>query len=228
MENSYNDANVADTSQKTTGAINDLVVANPTSINTIDQEQKLSNTQEDRLNKAVNRLSNRGNLVTCVSSIPTFVVELNNSLKYLDQCPIQPLINVFLIVHGCASLLNGIVILISFLTANYMKKSHIRSPFTRWLLRISLIGQLILLLFSIAWLIIGQVWVFGAQRNGFQSSNATDTATYCNSTVFWTGFTIIIVTYAVWLILIIVFVVLFIKKRHKAKRETVPAMNEHS
>ena len=228
METSYNDANVANTSQKTTGAINDLVVANPTSINTIDQEQKLSNTQEDRLNKAVNRLSNRGNLITCASSIPTFVVELNNSLKYLDQCPIQSLINVFLIVHGCASLLNGIVILIGFLTANYMKKSHTRSPLTRWLLRISLIGQLIFLLFSIAWLIIGQVWVFGAQRNGFQSSNSTDTATYCNSTVFWTGFTIIIVTYAVWLILIIVFVVLFIKKRHKVKKETVPATNEHS
>jgi hypothetical protein len=113
-----------------------------------------------------------------------------------------------------------------YLAAKHIKRSPSPPSCSRRLVVGSLIGQLILLIFSVAWLIVGQVWVFGAQTNGFQSSNSTLTTTYCHPTVFWTGFAIIIITYAIWLIIILVIIGRFIMKRHTIKQETAPIMNE--
>jgi hypothetical protein len=188
------DENVVNTDQKTTAAITTSVLANPGSINIVDREQQLNSTQNGWLDKAVNRLSARGILFQSIFTIPSFAVELNYGIKYANECPIQPLINVFLIVHGCSTLANGIVLVIGYIAANDIKRSTSPSPYSLRLVAGSLIGQLVLLLFSIAWMVVGQVWVFGAQTNGFQSTNST---TYCHPTVFWTGFAIIIVTYAI-------------------------------
>lgn len=102
----------------------------------------------------------------------------------MNQCPIQPLINIFLIVHGCSNLASGIVLLVGFLASKYIKKSPTPSPWARRLCIATLIGQLMYLIFLIVWLIVGQVWIFGALTHGFQSSNSTDSATYCDSHLF--------------------------------------------
>jgi hypothetical protein len=202
-------------------------IPNPRLTNNVDPEEQNRNKQEDRLAKAIDRLSSPRVLIQAGLNVPSFAVELNYGIKYLNQCPIQPLINVFLIVHGCSSLVFALILLLGFFTARYIKRSPTPSPYARILLRSSLLGQLIYLLFSIAWLIAGQVWVFGAQTNGFQSSNSTQTATYCHATVFWTGFAIIIVTYAIWLILIVVFGGRYLINRNKSKREAVAAIDQH-
>ncbi|CAF0850119.1 unnamed protein product [Adineta steineri] len=191
-----------------------------------DQEQQPRVTNKSSLDKAVIRLSSRRTLFQIISTIPTFAVELTYGIKYLNQCPIQPLINVFLIVHACASLAEGIVLFIGFIAAKHIKKSLNTSSFTRILVAGSSIGQLILLFFSIVWLIVGQVWVFGAFSNGFQSTDSTQSSTYCHQTVFWTGFAIIVVTYAICLILILVLGGRFLIKRHKMKRQTVVPNNQ--
>jgi len=209
-----NDTNVVNADQKTIAP------------NIVDQEQQLNNAQKSRLDKAVNRLSMRGTILQICLTFSSAAVELNYGIKYMNQCPIQPLINVFLIVHGCWSLVNGMVLLMGFITAKHVKRSPNPSRCARRSIAGSLIGQLVLLVICIAWLVVGQVWVFGAQVNGFQSSNSTQTATYCHPTVFWTGFVIIIITYAVWLIIILVLVVRYIIKRHKIKQGIAP--NERS
>jgi hypothetical protein len=206
-------------------SITDPDIPNPSLTDHVDPEQQSSNKQEDRLNTAVTQLSSRRTLAQIALTIPSFAVELNYGIQYLNQCPIQPLIYVFLIVHGCSSLANGLILLLGFMTAKYIKQSPSPSPIARCLLRSSLIGQLVYLLFSVAWLVAGQVWVFGAQTNGFQSSNSTQTATYCHPTVFWTGFAIIIVTYGIWLILILVFGGRYLIKRHKRKQETAATID---
>jgi hypothetical protein len=203
-------------------------IPNPRLTDNVDPEQQGSNKKEDRLNTAVTQLSSPRIPVQIALTIPSFVVELKYGIQYLNQCPIQPLINVFLIVHGCSSLANGLLLLLGFVTAKYIKQSSNHSPCARFLLRSSLIGQLVYLLFSVAWLVAGQVWVFGAQTNGFQSSNSTQTATYCHPTVFWTGFAIIIITYAIWLILIVVFGGRYLIKRHKSKQETATIVDERN
>jgi len=228
MQSFPDDTNIGNTDRKTTTDISASAVANPRSINPVNSEQELTKRRTGQLDKAVVQLSSRRTLFQTILTIPPSVIELNYGINYLNQCPIQPLINVFLIVHGCSSMANGIVLLIGFITANYIKRSISHSPYSRRLLAGSLIGQLVLLLFSIAWLIVGQVWVFGAQSNDFQSTNATKSATYCYPTVFWTGFAIIIVTYIIWQILILVFIARFVFKRHKTKPEIAPITDELS
>jgi predicted membrane protein len=91
-----------------------------------------------------------------------------------------------------------------------------------------LIVQLVCVLFSIAWWLVGQVWVFGAQANGFQSTNSNQTTTYCNATLFWNSFALIIVFYAILLILILVCGGRFIMKHYKIKQGAAPKIDERS
>lgn len=195
-------------------------------MDTVEQKQESDTPQKKRLEKNINRLASPGTAAQIALTIPSVVVELDYGIKYINQCPIQPLINVFLIVHGCSSLANGIILLIGFLTAKHLKQSPTPSTWVRGLFRVSLLAQLIYLIFSWAWLIVGQVWVFGAQTHGFQSSNSTDSSTYCVSNVFWTGFAIIIVTYAIWLIIFVVIGVRYIIKRHKMTQTTAAKIDE--
>jgi len=211
------DANVINTDKKITATTN-----------VSDRERQLDNIQKGRLDKAVIRFSSWIILFQIIFTIPPSVVGLYYGINYGNQCPIQPLINVFLIVHGCCSLVNGIVLLIGFIAANYIKRSSSPSPYARCLLAGSLIGQLVLFLFLVAWLVVGQVWVFGALSNGFQSNDSTRLTTYCYSILFWNGFAVIIITYAVWLILTLVFVVRFIIKRRKIKHKTALTTDEPS
>jgi hypothetical protein len=126
-----------------------------------------------------------------------------------------------MIVHGCANLATGMLLFVGFISANYIKRSSSSSPCARHLFIGSLIGQLVVLLFSIAWLVAGQIWIFGAQSKDFQSTDSTQSITYCNSVLFWNAFAMIFITYGVFLILILVLVGRFIVKRYKAKREVV-------
>jgi hypothetical protein len=123
MQSFPDDTNIGNTDRKTTTDINASAVANPRSINTVDPEQELTKRRAGRLDKAVVQLSSRGTLFQTILTIPPSVIELNYGINYLNQCPIQPLINVFLIVHGCSSMANGIVLLIGFITTNYIKRS---------------------------------------------------------------------------------------------------------
>jgi hypothetical protein len=217
LQSSPDDANVINIDKKITATIN-----------VSDREGQLDNRQKGRLDKAVIRFSSWIILFQIIFAIPPSVVGLYYGINYGNQCPIQPLINVFLIVHGCCSLVNGIVLLIGFIAANYIKRSSSPSPYARCLLAVSLIGQLVLFLFLVAWLVVGQVWVFGALSNGFQSNDSTRLTTYCYSILFWNGFAVIIITYAVWLILTLVFVVRFIIKRRKIKHKTALTTDERS
>jgi hypothetical protein len=158
---------------------------------------------------------------------PSFVIPLYFGIHYIGQCPIQPLINTFLIGHGYSNLATVMLLLIAFISAKYIRQSFNPSSYARYLLIISLIGHLVILLFSIAWLVAGQIWVFGAQSNGFQSTDPRQSATYCHSTLFWNAFGIIFATYGIFLILILVIAGRFIIKRCKAKRKVISTYDEY-
>ncbi len=228
LQSFSNHATVVNTDRKTSTGITCYPVEHPESINTVDHENQLSSTQKGRLDKAVIWMSTWKTLFMCIPSIPAFAGLLTLGLKYKNQCPIQPLINTFLIVNGCANLVQGIVLFMGFITANYIKRSPSPSPYARCLLGAILIGKLAYLLFSIAWWLVGQVWVFGAQANGFQSTNSNQTTTYCNAILFWNSFAIIIVNYAILLILIVVCGVRFIMKRYRIEQEAAPKIDERS
>ena len=213
--------------QETAPAINNfaLALAIPKPMDGVDPKRQHSRGQSSRLEKTLIRFSSWKMLVQIIIMSPGFIVPVYFGVHYANQCPIQPLINVFMIVHGCTNLANAILLLIGFISANYIKRSSSSSPYTRRLFIGSLIGQLVVLLFSIAWLVAGQIWVFGAQSKGFQSTDVTQSTTYCASVLFWNAFVMIFITYGIYFILILVFVVLFIVKRYRAKREVVPTFD---
>jgi len=223
-----NHASVVNTDRKTSPAITLFAPKDTGSINVVDHEKQLSSTPKGWLDRAVISMSTWKTLFLGLITIPGFVGLLILGLKYENQCPVQPLINTFVIVYGCGCFVQGIVVFIGFITANYMKRSHSPSPNARCLIIAVLIGKLVYILFSVVWWVVGQVWVFRAIANGFQSNDPNQTTTYCNSTLFWNSVVLITVTYVILLIVIVVCGGRFIIKRYKMNQEAAPTINEHS
>ncbi|CAF0863510.1 unnamed protein product [Adineta steineri] len=207
--------------QKTISTINTFVVEIPKSIDSVDQKQQHNNGQNSRLDKALIKFSSWKMLVQIILMTPSFIVPIYFGVHYANLCLIQPLINVFMIVHGCVSFANVMLLLIGFISATYIKRSASSSPHARRLFIGSLIGQLVVLIFSIAWLVPGLIWIFGAKSNGFQSKDPTQSTTYCPATLFWNAFAMIFITIGLYSILIFLVAGIFIVKRYKAKRKTV-------
>jgi len=219
LQSSSDHATVVNTDRKTSPDITPYAAKDPESINMVDHAKQLSSTQKARLDKAVIWMSTWRTLFMSIVTISAFAGLLILGLKYKGLCPIQPLLSAFLIVHGCGNLVQGIVLFTGFITAHYIKRSPSPSPYARYSLSAILIAQLVCILFSIGWWLVGQVWVFGALANGFQSSNANQTTTYCNAALFWNSFADIIVTYAISLILLVVYAGRFLMKCYKIKQE---------
>ena len=205
----------------------EIVMKSRDAVNSFSQESPDDKVKLDRLDKAIIKLSSWKIFVQCILMTPSFIAPFYFGVHYLGECPIQPLINTYLIVHACLNLVNILCLFMSFLTAKLITRSIDPSSCLRSLFISSLIGQLIVFLLSFAWLIVGQVWVFGSQANGFQSADSTQTATYCRSAVFWNAFASIVVTYAIWLILILVIIGRFIFKRWKIQRKRTPRYDEY-
>ncbi|CAF3933575.1 unnamed protein product, partial [Adineta steineri] len=83
--------------QKTISTINTFVVEIPKSIDTVDQKQQ----QNSQLDKALIKFSSWKMLAQIIVMTPSFIVPIYFGVHYANQCLIQPLINVFMIVHGC-------------------------------------------------------------------------------------------------------------------------------
>jgi len=103
----------------------------------------------------------------------------------------------------CASLLT----LIGVIDVRYIDshdKEDNNKIIARCLILIVVSLGLILLLFSLAWLVVGSVWIFGAKRNGVQGSNPTAKTTYCQSDFYRAAFVLIIVTYITHIAIIVI------------------------
>lgn len=183
------------------------------------KECEINEPKLTRLDKAIIRFSSWKILIQCILMSPSFIAPFYVGVHYLGECPIQPLINTYLIIHACLNLANILFLLISFITAKFITKSMDNSNCLQDLFISSLIGQLVVFLLSFAWLIVGQVWIFESQSNGFQSTDPTQTATYCRSAIFWNAFASIIITYAIWLLIILIILGRIIIKRCKAKQK---------
>lgn len=174
--------------------------------------------QKSRLDKVITKLSSWKILIQCILMTPSFIVPFYFGIKYLGQCPIQPLINTYMIIHACLNLANILFIFMSFLTAQCVQRSAAGCSFyARYLFISSLIGQLLVFVVSFAWIIIGLVWILQSRSNGFQSTDPSQTDTYCNGTLFWNALASVIITFVIWFILILVVIGRLVVKRWKAK-----------
>jgi bacteriorhodopsin len=78
-------------------------------------------------------------------------------------------------------------------------------------------------LFCFAWFIAGNVWVFGAATNGYQSTDSTNMSTYCQMDLFRAAFGIIISRYIIVTIIIIVLIRYTIIRLCKGEKAPPPA-----
>ena len=207
------------TDEKTSPIITTFIMENPKSDDQID-------VQKSRLDKVIIKLSSWKILVQCILMTPSFIVPFYFGIKYLGQCPIQPLINTYMIITACLNLANILFIFMSFITGKCVTRSAGSSSGARYLFITSLIGQLLVFLVSFAWTIVGLVWILTSRSNGFQSSDSVQTSTYCNGTLFWNALASVIIAFAIWFILILVVVGRLILKRYHAKRKPTSRYDE--
>ena len=136
-------------------------------------------------------------------------IHLKYAIEYLGQCPIQPLIIIYMIVHAVTALLVMMVSLIGVIAVHciyFRTKDYYKKMFARYLIVIVVIITIILFLFNLSWLIAGSVWIFGAKTHGVQGSDPTTTATYCQSELYRAAFVLIIVNYIFHIFMIMLFV----------------------
>jgi hypothetical protein len=137
-------------------------------------------------------------LFTIPVGIIISIIHLKFAIQYLGQCPIQPMINVYMIVQGAITIFLMLLATVGVISARciYHRPEEIHNKRVARCLVISIMSiTLVLVLFSLAWLIVGSVWIFGAKSNGAQGSDSTITTTYCESDLLSAAVTLIIVHY---------------------------------
>jgi hypothetical protein len=145
------------------------------------------------------------------------VVHLVYAIKYLGECPIQPMINIYLIVHAAVGMFAIIIVFFGVLIARGIySRSEIENnkKIARCLIIVILIFQAIIALLSLSWIIAGSVWIFSV-RGVQQGSNPADTTTYCQSHLYRAAFALIIINYILHALIIVVIIVGYILWRKK-------------
>jgi hypothetical protein len=170
-----------------------------------------------RLNGAISYYGSKIHVVLTIIGTVFGIIEINYGVDYNGQCQIQPMISIFLIVHGSVMLLEVVVGILALLISRVIYPKY-DQVLARRLIFAVILFVIFVNLFCFAWFIAGNVWVFGAANNGYQNTNP-NTSTYCEVDLFRAAFGIIISRYAIVAIIIIVVLVKI------CKREKAPSVN---
>lgn len=177
--------------------------------------------REQRIEKAMAYFSSKILLIQIILTIIFAAIELNYGIRYRGQCPMQPLIDTLLIVHGSTKLGWVLLSILAYIDAKVIYGIMDKKTLGRHLMLPNLILQLVFLLFFLAWFIAGNVWVF-SNKSRQQSTDPSTTSTYCQNTLYSAAFGLIISTYIVMGIIIL----LTIKRRVIGKKIKQAVKNE--
>jgi hypothetical protein len=107
-------------------------------------------------------------LINCFTCIAQLIIGALN----LTNCPIQPMIPIWLIVHGSAGILNSIITL----TNNFIIKIKSKtSPILQY-------SSCSIGLFFLVWLILGDIWIYSIWNKVEYNSNSTQF--YCDQLTY--------------------------------------------
>jgi len=126
------------------------------------------------------------------------IIHLKFAIEYLGQCTIQPMINIYMIVHASMDLFLILLAITGMFIVRHIyfgSEEENKKIMARHLISILVIVTLIEILFSFSWLLAGSVWIFGANVDGVQGSDPTATTTYCQSDFYRAAFLLIILHY---------------------------------
>lgn len=129
-------------------------------------------------------------------SLPLTVVVIGRHYRDPRHCPIQPRISLFLIVHGSVSIASVLFLMICIVLTVYLAS---RGSSMSIVLGILTVGVMILLvIFSLIWLIVGSVWVFRVHNRVIHEYDRIHhyyLYTYCNPLLYRFTFVYIIISY---------------------------------
>ncbi|CAF1404782.1 unnamed protein product [Adineta steineri] len=165
---------------------NDVIVDTPT----------IPSKREQRLDKAINYFSSVMFAIQVILAAVFSGIELHYGIDYLNQCPIQPWINIFLIVHGSTKLAWVLLGIVSFFNGRVIYNMMNKKTLARSIIILILPLQLLFALWFLAWFIVGNVWVFSC-KSRVQYTDPTNTSTYCQQTLYSAAYGLIISTYIV-------------------------------
>ncbi|CAF1088423.1 unnamed protein product [Rotaria sordida] len=171
-----------------------------------------SSKRQQRIDKAMVYFSSFMFLVQIILAAVFSGIELHYGVDYRYQCPIEPMIPIFLIVHGATKFVWVAMSILAFINARIIY-GMMNKAFARHFVLPSLLFQLVFALWFFAWFIAGNVWVF-SNKSHVQSTDAANTSTYCQNTLYSAAFGLIISTYIVFGIV----AVLTIKRRIVGKK----------
>ena len=161
--------------------------------------------RNERIENLVRFYASKFHLISIPISIVFSIIHLAFAIKYLGQCTIQPMINTYMIVHASVTLLLMLIAIVGVIVARliYPRYGDEKKTVVGRILFTVIVLTFVLFLFSVAWLITGSVWVFGAKSN-VQGSDSSNTATYCQSDLYRAAFVLIIINYIVHGIIVVI------------------------
>jgi hypothetical protein len=171
----------------------------------------------DRFQTAIRFYLRKFHFIAIPLIIILVAIHLKFAIQYLGQCPIQPMINIYMIVHATVQVVLMLITFIQIINIRciYLRDGEQNKTVGRIILVVGLISTLVLLLFSLAWLIAGSVWIFGAKTNGVQGSIPNATTTYCESDLFNAAFTLLIINYVMHGLIIFIVVMRCICRKNE-------------
>lgn len=144
--------------------------------------------------------SRKFNILFVLAGIAISIVQLRYGIMYFNQCPMQPMISIHMVVHASIQVIIIVINILAFIDirtiyARPEEKYQIRG---RTILLVLLFFTIVLNLFILAWLIAGSIWVFGARNGGVQGSDPSNTATYCETDLIEAAFRLLIINYCLF------------------------------
>jgi hypothetical protein len=128
-------------------------------------------------------------------ALPTTKLVLG--ILYVNACPVNKNIPLYMIVSGACGLAIIILLLLSSACTFCRFVSNTKKPTHRYMICIIALArgmQGALAIFLFIWFLFGNIWVFNA-RNRVRTDQPNDKNNYCNPTLYWSAFYILIFTY---------------------------------
>ncbi|CAF1351845.1 unnamed protein product [Adineta ricciae] len=171
---------------------------------------------EERLDTTVKYYTSKMVIVHIIAACGLSISELYYGLSYPNQCPIEPMISTFLIVHGATKFLWIFLNILAIINARFLYGIINKKSLARRLILINLLLQFLFAIWFFSWFIAGNIWIF-RNKNHYQSSNSSDTNTFCRQELYDAAMLIINVTYGGFAVTLIATIIRRLISRKKQK-----------
>ncbi|UJR12342.1 hypothetical protein I4U23_016519 [Adineta vaga] len=177
------------------------------------------------LQRAIGFYSRKFHFIAIPLGIIMAAVHLKFAIEYFNQCPIQPMIPIYMIVNAAVHITVMIFAISGIINVrcNFLRGLEEYKSIGLAILAFILVATLIIFLFNFAWLITGSVWIFGAKVNGVQGDNPNNPNSYCQSELFRAAFVLLVVNYIIHVVIILLIIL-----RHQVSVKSPPYLQSVS